>query len=227
MSKCRVDGCNRSKDLGPDGFCKVCVLASEMRGPGSSLPSSIPQSTLSQAALASADTANPLPSSVNMSTTTTGGLDFTKIDLMAKKISDGETVDQNELMKGVFGLIYGVAKSMGTVDQIKSDVKSNTGRIEALEARVEAKDEVSLVLGLVILNLPPPPTEVSELEYARAVIKEIKAPGVDPSVNITKAFRIGYKAKSKPGANDGKPGRLEVEVTDTDVKAKIMKTRIR
>ena len=209
MSKCKVDGCNRGKDLSQDGFCLVCVRASAMRAPGPS-GSNMTQDT-------------------NLQTTVTmnqvAGMDLSSMENMAQKVNSGEPVDQTELLKGVFEMVYGVAKSLGTIDQVKTQLSSNTKRIEALETKLGDKDEISLALGLVVLNLTLPPHGISELEYARAVIKEVHATGVDVQVDVVKAVRLGYKAESNPGSNDGRLGKVEIEVSNIDVKARIMKTK--
>ena len=159
------------------------------------------------------------------STNVTPSVDFSKMESMAEKLNAGEDVDQGELLKSVFGMVFGVAKCMGSVDQVRNEAKANTDRIKALEDKVGGKEEVALILGIVILNIPPPPPGTSELEYARAVVKEVNAEGVNPQIDVTKAVRVGFKAESRPGADDGKLGKLEFEVSNAEVKAKIMKTK--
>ena len=119
---------------------------------------------------------------------------------MAQQLQSGDTIDQAELLRGVFGMVYNVAKSVGALDQVKNDVKSNTSRIETIEARLDNQDEVPLHLGIVILNLPLPPHGISELEYVRAAIKEVNAPGVNHVSDVVKVVRIGFKSESSEGA---------------------------
>ena len=183
-----------------DGYCAICVRAADQRSAGTSNSDSRPAPLL-------------------------GGLDFTKFDQMAQQLNSGEAIDQTELLKGVFGMVYNVAKSVGNIEQFKNDIKSNTNRIEAIENRLGNQDEVPLHLGLVILNLPLPPTGVSELDYVRAVIKEINAPGVNSQTDVVNVVRLGYKAESSDGAGDGKLGKVEVEISNTEAKACIMKTK--
>ena len=116
-------------------------------------------------------------------------------------------------------MVYNVAKTMGTMDQVKAQIKSNTDRIDSIEVNLADK-EISLALGIVIINLPLSPASVPLLEYARAAIKEVKAPGVDCQVDVTRAVRVEFKEESSPGRNDGKLGKVEIEVSNTDVKAK-------
>ena len=203
MSKCRIDGCNQSKELSPDGYCAICVrAAADQRAEGTS------------------NNSDPRPAH-----TLPGALDFSKFDQMAQQLNSGDAIDQTELLKGVFSMVYNVAKSVGVIDQVQSDIRSNTNRIEAIENRLGSHDEVPLHLGLVILNLPLPPTGVSELEYTRAIIKEVNAPGVNYQTDVVKAVRLGYKAESSEGAGDGKLGKVEVEISNTEAKASIMKTK--
>ena len=58
----------------------------------------------------------------------------------------------------------------------------------------------------------------------KTIIIEIKAEGLNENVDITKAVRIGYIDESSAGAGDYKLGRVEVEVSSPEVKAKIMET---
>ena len=51
----------------------------------------------------------------------------------------------------------------------------------------------------------------------------MKAPGVDCQVDVTRAVRVGFK---EDGRNDGKLGKVEIEVSNTEVKAKIIKAKI-
>jgi hypothetical protein len=173
-------------------------------------------------------------SSISSGTTATSGIQppvnnlpgivISSMEHMVQKVNAGEAVDQSELLKGVFGMVYNVAKTMGTMDPVKTQIKSNTDRINSIEAKLDDQ-EVSLALGIVIINLPLPPIGVTLLEYSRAVIKEVKATDVDCLVDITRAVRVGFKAESSPGLNDGKLGKVEIEVSNSDVKAKIMKSK--
>ena len=52
----------------------------------------------------------------------------------------------------------------------------------------------------MILNLPLPPHGISELEYVRAAIKEVNAPGVNHVSDVVKVVRIGFKSESSEGA---------------------------
>ena len=57
------------------------------------------------------------------------------------------------------------------------------------------------------------------------VFTEIRAQGVDVETDIKKTVRKGFKAESRPGAGDSKLGTVLVEVANTEVKGKIMKTK--
>ena len=50
-------------------------------------------------------------------------------------------------------------------------------------------------------------------------------PNVDVNNDIKKAVRKGFKPESRPGARDGRLGTVLVEMSNTDVKGQIMKTK--
>ena len=153
--------------------------------------------------------------------------DFSKFEALADKLNNGEQVDQEEVIKTMFGMVLGVAKSIGSVDQVKNDVKLNSERITVLENKHADLDDIPLALGILILNLDLSPAGVSELNYARAVIKEVKAEGVNPDTDVVKAVRLGYRAASSnhTNSNDEKLGRVEIQLSSCEVRTKIMKSK--
>ena len=197
-TKCRVDGCHRSKELNADGLCNICVRASTFQYGGNP---------------------NQSVNSRNSSEKNIDTIDLSSMEHMMEKVNSGEAIDPNELLKSVFNMVYRVAKSINSFEDASTHIASNTKRIEALEAKL--LDEVSLQLGIVVINLDLPPPGVGNLAYAKALIKEINAPGVNCETDVIKAIRVGYKAETSPGSNDGRLGRFEIEVSSNDVKAKI------
>ena len=126
-TKCRVDGCHRSKDLNAEGLCNICVRASTFQAGG---------------------TSNPSLTSRNGPDKNIEAIDLTNIEHMVEKVNSGESIDQGELLKSVFNMVYKVAKNMYSIEDVTARITSNTKRIEAIEAKIS--DEVSLKLGIVL-----------------------------------------------------------------------------
>ena len=170
-SKCRVDGCQRSKDLSSNGLCSICDRASTHFSAGAS-----PRNGAGG----------------NMDS-----IDLSCIEQMAEKVISGDSVDQFELLKSMFTMVYQVAKSVKSLEKNSVQTVSNTKRIERIESTLYG--DVSLDLGIVVLNLSLPPPGVSNLQYAKALIKEINAPDVNCDMDITKAIRaVSYTHLTLP-----------------------------
>ena len=67
MAKCKIEGCNRSKELNADGFCAQCARASEVRAAG-----------LGNCG----NSDSPSGSNIDMSAT---GFDLSKVDQMVQQ----------------------------------------------------------------------------------------------------------------------------------------------
>ena len=219
MVKCNSDGCQRHSDQNRDGLCGVCHRVIERiqqnrdaRGQMLNDRRNMDVNNVVEgpAAAASAD----LPP-----------IDMAKMSRLYRKVIAGEEVSSQDLMSSVFGMMIHMSVNMDQVNVIKADVQKNTDRIIALEAKVGNTDEVATSLGLAIQNLPIPENGDNEVQNVRKALNEIHAPNVDVNRDITKAVRRGFKAETRPGANDGKVGTVLVEVSNSDVKARIMKNK--
>ena len=110
-------------------------------------------------------------------------------------------------------------------DRVKTVVQINTSRIEDLESKIGDSNQVSIPRGIAIHHLPPPSPGTSELQQVRNVLAAVRAEGVDPQVDVVKTVREGFKAESRPGANDDWLGTVLVELKTEDIRSKVMKTK--
>ena len=90
---------------------------------------------------------------------------------MTLETLQGQTLD-------MFALMLNIHSKMSETDAFRNDVKKAHTRIDALEAKVGSMNEVSEKLGLAIRSLPLPPTGFSDLDMARQILAQIRAPGV-------------------------------------------------
>ena len=106
---------------------------------------------------------------------------------------------------------------------IKTQVVSNTDRIEQLESKIGDPNDVSYSRSIAIRKLPLPPHGVTELENAQHYLKEIEAEGVDISKDAIKAIR---KEAAKHNPNLGPNlGTVLVELRSEEIRGKIMKKK--
>ena len=122
-------------------------------------------------------------------------------------------------------MMVNLSAKQAEIDTVKTVVKSNTSRIDELESKVGNSNQVSIPLGIAIRHLPPPPQGTSELQQVRNVLAAVRAEGVDPQADVVKAVREGFKAESRPGANDGWLGTVLVELKSDEIKTKVMRTK--
>ena len=128
----------------------------------------------------------------------------------------GQTLD-------MFALMLNIHSKMSETDAFRNDVKKAHTRIDALEAKVGSMNEVSEKLGLAIRSLPLPPTGFSDLDMARQILAQIRAPGVDVNRDVVKAVR---KIPAKPPhTNQPILGTVLVEMKNEESRAGIMKNK--
>ena len=82
-------------------------------------------------------------------------IDMNEMNRLCQAVSDGEEVDSADVMKQTLSMMMHMAQSMTKIDKVKNEVKNNSSKIAALEAKVGGSDEVATALGLAIQNLPP------------------------------------------------------------------------
>ena len=225
MVKCASDGCQRNSDPNKNGLCGVChrVIVRFQQNRNARDQQVNDRQGIDNNEVPNIDNVVEFP---DPATVHLPPLDMTEMNRLYQQVADGEMVDNAEVMKSAFGMMMHVAASLNTVNKLKTDIRSNSDRISSLEAKVGGQEEVAVPLGLAIQNLPLP-NGVSEIENVRDAISEIGAPNVITNIHITKVIRKGHKAETRPGANDGRLGTVLVEVSTTDVKAAIMKSKKR
>ena len=126
--------------------------------------------------------------------------------------SDVAPDTSNKLLVDIYGMMVNLSAKQAKIDTVKTVVQSNTSRIEDLESKIGDSIQVSIPRGIAIHHLPPPSPGTSELQQVRNVLAAVRAEGVDPQVDVVKAVREGFKAESRPGANDGWLGSVLVEL---------------
>ena len=128
----------------------------------------------------------------------------------------GQTLD-------MFALMLNIHAKMSETDAVRDEVTKVKTRIDALESKVGGINEVSKKLGLAIRLLPLPSTGFTDLDIARQILAEIRAPGIDVNRDVVKAIR---KIPSKP-PNTGQPilGTVLVEMKNEESRASIMKNK--
>ena len=151
-------------------------------------------------------------------------LDMAQMEELYRKVNNGEAVENDAVIKSAFGMMMHVASSLNKVNNVNDLAKNNRDRISALEAKVGDAGEVATSLGLAIQNLPLPAGGASEIDNVREALSHIRAPGVVDN-DIVKAVRKGFKEETRQGAGDAKLGTVLVEISNTEVKGRIMKNK--
>ena len=112
----------------------------------------------------------------------------------------------------MFGMLLQVVSKQQDMDSVCLTVQSNTERIRELENKVGGSDEISEKFGLLIRNLPLPPSGKSDLDQVRDALSHIFPH--DIRSDITKAKRIGQ--------TQSYVGVVKVEVKNEEVRTAIM-----
>ena len=218
MVVCRTESCQRNKDIMANGYCATCIkAASEISGGGNT----------AQGASANPP---PAPDITNFSSfppnlvNAAAGCDPSKLSVMMDKVIRGETVDQGEMMKGMFSMVFGVYQSVGSMEQVKSDLVEVKNDIQALKEKVGDTDEPAVSLSLAIQNLIAPPPGYTDRDMVIGVLREVKAPGLDPNVDVVKVKRKGFRAEAS-GNSKASLGTVLVQLRNQEVRAKIMKNK--
>ena len=123
----------------------------------------------------------------------------------------------SKVLIDIYGVMLNVFSNQTELDLLKSEVIRNEQWIQELENKIGAADEVSEKLGLAIRNLPHPPYGRSELDNTRDALAQINAPGIDASLDVVKAIRVGQ--------SEANLGTVKVEIRNEKCRASIMKTK--
>ena len=139
--------------------------------------------------------------------------------------ANGTVGDTSKVLKDILGVVINMYAKGEDIDNVKKVAEDNSYRISQLEAKIGKPEEVSLQLGLAVRHLPLPGQGLTELDNVRMAFKEINAAGVEVRRDVIKAVRVGYKAESEPGSNNGNLGTVKVEMKNEESRAAVMKTK--
>ena len=134
------------------------------------------------------------------------------------------TNTQPPILMDMFALMLNIHSKQSENDELRVEIKSNTTRLDSIEAKIGGIDDVSERLGLAVRRLPLPTTGQTDLDMVRIIFAEIKAAGIDVNRDITKAVR---KLPAKPSYNSSQPilGTVLVEMKSEETRAQIMKNK--
>ena len=203
MVTCGTENCRNRAQLNEiSGLCPKCHQA--QNNPPPAYLASFPPAAMTAATNVSMDTVNKVADMVNK----------------------GETVDPNECMLAMFGMMASLhcqsSEMKEKVNSVVNMAKNNEDRIEALEKKVGRKEECAIPLSITIQNMPVMSSKSDE-DIVKKVIAEVGAQGVDPERDVVKVERRGYKAATSHQTE--KLGTVMVELSSSDVKARVMKAK--
>ena len=134
------------------------------------------------------------------------------------------TNNQPPILMDMFALMLNIHSKQSENDEFRVEVKSNTSRIDSIEAKIGGKDDISERLGLAVRRLPLPQPGRTDLDNIRQVFSAITAPGLDVNRDVIKCIR---KLPSNPGPNITQPilGTVLVEMRNEEARALVMKNK--
>ena len=138
------------------------------------------------------------------------------------KNSSTESPAQSAMLD-MLALMLNIYSKLSATEAIRCEIEKANHRLDALEAKVGRENEVSERLGLAVRSLPLPAPGHTDLEIAKQILSEIKAPGIDVDRDVVKAVR---KIPSKQ-INSSQPilGTVLVEMRNEESRASIMKNK--
>ena len=148
-------------------------------------------------------------------------LDIKSIQNTYNKLKTSST--ESPVMLDMLALVLNIYSKLSETDTFQCEIKKAHSRLDALEAKVGDDKEVAERLGLAVRHLPLPPPGYTDLDMAKQVLAEIKAPGINLDRDVVKAIR---KIPSKP-TNPSQPilGTVLVEMKNEESRAGIMKNK--
>ena len=203
MVTCRHQGCRRSKDL-RHGLCPEHGGTEE------------DMSDPSLASFPSATMAAVPP------------LDMGLVNSVVDRVfRGGEGVSTDDFQKAMLGMLFNNMNKINSlenkVENTANHAKTNEERIKALEEKVGDKGECAIPLSITIQNLPINNEGGDDETSVKTLIKEINPEGVNVDTDVMKVMRKGYKPAIENKTE--KLGVVMVELRNSEVKAKIMKTK--
>ena len=148
-------------------------------------------------------------------------IDITSIQDTYNQLKNSATESPATL--DMFALMLNIHSKMSDTEAVRCELKKATTRLDALEAKVGDDKEVAERLGLAIRFLPLPPSGYTDLDIAKQILAEIRAPGVNVDRDVVKAVR---KIPSK-ASTSYQPilGTVLVEMKNEESRAGIMKNK--
>jgi hypothetical protein len=150
-------------------------------------------------------------------------VDISEIIKSCEEAKKGNQVDTGKVLSDICGMMVHMFSKQNENEGMKTQVVSNTDRIDQLEAKIGDPKDVSYSRSIAIRKLPLPPHGVSELQNAQHYLKEVKAEGVDISKDAIKAVR---KEAARHNPNLGPNlGTVLVELRSEEIRGKLMKKK--
>ena len=156
------------------------------------------------------------------STEATPGIDIEKLQATFNSLGEGSSTgtDPNPAMRDMFGMMLYLCSKSGESEQMKTQLSTNTHRLDRIEARLGGNpDDIAVPLSLAINNLPIPAPGTEDIELVKALFREINAPNVDVEKDILKVLRRG--------ATEQNQGSVMVEMSSDESRASVMKSKWR
>ena len=108
-------------------------------------------------------------------------VDINDIIKSCEEAKKGNEVDTGKVFNDMLGMMVNMFSKQNEHENVKTQVISNTDRIEQLEAKIGDSKDVAYPRSIAIRKLPLPPHGVTELQNAQHYLKEIKAQCVEIS----------------------------------------------
>ena len=147
-------------------------------------------------------------------TQATPGIDIDKLQATFHSLGAGSSTgtDPNPAMRDMFGMMLYLCSKSGESEQMKTQLSTNTHRLDRIEARLGGNpDNIAVPLSLAINNLPIPAPGTEDIELVKALFREINAPNLDVDKDILKVMRRG--------ATEQNQGSVMVEMSSDETRA--------
>ena len=171
--------------------------------------------------LAASLSSYPLPAMAQLAR-----IDVTAMDAVVAQFNAGETIDEKDFRRSMFGMMQHVFTTVGNfetkLEALKADINENNERIKALEDKIGGQEECAIPLSITMQKLAKR-SDTDDENLVKHVIKAINAEGVNAEEAVVKVVRKGHKPAT--ATQSERHGTLLVELKSIDVKAKIMKTK--
>jgi len=158
----------------------------------------------------------------SLPTQATPGIDIERLQTTFNSLGAGSSsgTEPNHAMKDMFGMMLYLCSKSGETEQMKTQLSTNTHRLDRIEARIGGNpDDIAVPLSLAINNLPIPAPGTEDIELVKALLREVNAPNVDVEKDILRVVRRG--------ATEQNQGSVMVEMSSDETRASVMKSKWR